>query len=135
MNRPLALLFAFAVSTGLLACSSDDDAAANGAAPKIAGLTFDKTTIKVGTQETITATMTFEDADGDLDGVQGQIKAGGQTIALAKTPARNAGEKAGTLTIAAAILAPSAGTAEVELWAVDVKGNESNRLSTTIEAK
>lgn len=127
-------------SCAIAGCAGSDGTtqstpAAKGAAPSIADLAVDKQTIAVGKTEVLKAKLHFDDADGDLDGVEGEVSAKGQSVALAKMPIDAKGQKAGEVVVAVMMATAAAGEADLVLWAVDKNGNASNRLSTTIVAK
>ncbi len=119
----------------LAACSSSSSTD-KGSPPVITDVTLDKTEIAIGKIETIQATVTFTDADGDVVRLEQQLTAGGTSQAPDAVDIPEAsGQKQGSHAFAIAIGAPSAGTADLAFWLVDAQGNESAHVTRTVTAK
>jgi len=106
------------------------------ATPEISDLTATPSTMKVGQQATVTGTLHFDDADGDLSTLDGEITMpDGTKAALRSTDVTAIGAMTtGTLSWAMIVVPPSAGSYTLTLWVTDADGHESNRLETTATA-
>jgi hypothetical protein len=115
----------------LAACATDD-----GTTPTISDLTASPTTMTVGQQATVGGTMLFEDADGDLVHLAGEIVLPDNTVrALAKTSLAGVGTMtSGTLAWQMIVVPPMAGNYTLSLWVIDADGHESNHVDTTATA-
>ncbi len=120
----------------LAACgSSDDEAADNGTAPKIASLQLMPTEATVGVATPFTGTFMFDDPDGDVVEFGGRVTVPSgavQELLPAKVPTAS-GVKVGNGQVSVSITPNDAGTFKLEVWAVDAKKNQSNVLSSTFE--
>ena len=117
-----ALLFASA-------CASDD-----GTAPAITALTYSPMTATQGVATTVTGTFTFDDKDGDLAELGGQVTMPDQTtMNFQTTDIRNVGDmKTGSLGFQMSFVPPAAGSYKFSLFVTDDGDNESNRLEGTL---
>jgi hypothetical protein len=124
--------FAIASALALVsACAADDSAS-----PTISDLTASPSSMKVGQQVTVSGTLVFEDADGNLDQLGAEITMPDGTVRpLAMTDLLGVGDMTnGTLGWQMFVVPPTAGTYKLSLWLTDHDGNESNRLETTATA-
>jgi hypothetical protein len=123
----LLLCLSLALAAG---CATDTST------PEISDLTATPSTMKVGQQATVTGTFHFDDADGDLEQLNGEITMpDGTKQALRNTDVTGIGAMTtGTLSWAMIVVPPAAGSYKLELWVTDADGHESNRLETTATA-
>jgi len=121
-----------AISLLVLAAACTDDSAS----PTISDLTGSPTSMKVGQQVTMTGTMMFDDPDGNLAQLGGEITLPDQRVQeLRMTDLAGVGSmKTGTLGWQMAVIPPMAGDYTLALWVTDADGNESNHLETTATA-
>jgi len=121
------ILFAALLFTS--ACASDD-----GTAPAITALTYAPMTATHGVATTVTGTFTFDDDDGDLAELGGEVTLPDQSkMSFQKTDIRNVGDtKQGTLSFQLSFIPPAAGTYQFALFVTDEGGNVSNRLDGTL---
>jgi hypothetical protein len=126
MNHTLCL----ALFLSLAACATDSTS------PTISDLTSSTSTMTVGQQATVGGTLTFEDPDGDLAQLAGEIRMPDDTIhAIPNADVRGVGSlTTGTLGWQMFVVPPMAGTYTLTLWVIDEEGNESNRVETTASA-
>lgn len=115
----------------LAACSDGGDP------PEISNLTMTPQTVPVGAATTVSGTMNFSDADGDVDKIAAAvIVPGGARTELDPVPVQTVGDPtAGMVNYAFLIAPPSPGSYTVELWLIDDSGNESNLLSGQLLAQ
>jgi hypothetical protein len=113
------------------ACASDD-----GTPPAITGLTYSPMTATHGVVVTVTGSFTFDDDDGDLADLHGELTLPDQTKqSLPKADIRALGDmKTGTLGFQLQALPPTVGSYKFQLWVTDDADNESNRLDGTLTA-
>ena len=113
------------------ACASD-----NGKAPAISNLTYTPASITHGQQATVTGSIMFDDQDGDLDKLAGEVTLPDGTKAqLASTDLQAYSEQThGTIAFAITIVPPAAGTYSFSLWLTDDGDNKSNALDGTLTA-
>lgn len=113
------------------ACATDD-----GSTPAISDLTGSPSTMTVGQQATVGGTMLFDDADGNLVHLSGEIVLPDDTVrALAKTSLTGVGTMtSGTLAWQMIVVPPMAGSYTLSLWVIDADGHESNHLDMTATA-
>jgi ethanolamine utilization microcompartment shell protein EutL len=126
---PLTLVFA-------AACSSETPS--KGSAPAIRDLKATPTAIPVGKATTVNMQFVFEDADADVNDAKVEVvRADGskQTVPAGGGAGQASGNKAGQLMLLLAIQPPAAEKLTVNVWVVDQKGNESNRLAVSIDAQ
>lgn len=111
------------------ACASDD-----GTAPAITALTYAPMTATHGVALTITGTFTFDDSDGDLAELGGDVTLPDQSkMNFQTTDIRNVGDmKQGTLGFQMQVVPPTAGMYKFSLFVTDDGGNDSNRLEGTL---
>lgn len=112
------------------ACTDDSSA------PEISDLTATPSSMTVGQQVTVSGTLVFEDPDGDLAQLGGELTLpDGRVQPLQMTDLLGVGDmKSGTLGWRMTVVPPSAGTYTLTLWLTDGDGNESNRLAATATA-
>ena len=116
------------------ACGDEPDA---GTAPMISDLTYSPASGTVGTQINISGQFYFEDLDADVSGlgVEIELPDGSKQTLPTQAPQGTRGVNAGTIMFALALLPPTAGTYDFDIWLTDDGGNASNRLSGTIEVQ
>jgi len=117
-----------------LACSSDTS---SGSPPALTDLTITQTSMEVGKQVTLDGMASFEDGDGDIASLQGEVTIpDGRSQALASQPIQGAsGVTKGPIKVLVALVPPAAGEYTLTLWVRDQAGNDSGRLSKKITAK
>ena len=108
--------------------------AATGAAPIIKELHFRPTVAWLGEKATISGSLSFDDADGDVKalGLETRAPAGRSRVQPA-IPMRVAGAKSGTAAFTFIFDPGETGTHVFDIWAIDKGGNASRRLSGSIE--
>jgi hypothetical protein len=120
-------------SIRLALCLSFAACATDSTSPTISDLTSTTSTMTVGQQTTVAGTLRFDDPDGDLALLAGEIRMPDATThALQSTDARGVGSlSTGTLGWQMLVIPPMAGTYTLTLWLTDEEGNESNHVETT----
>jgi hypothetical protein len=135
---PVAASFFVAGALALEGCSDASDASdAKGAPPTLEHVIFDRTEVAVGRIETLTVTLDYADADGDVARLGRQLKLAGATTKapeLLDMPEAS-GQKQGRQQLAFQLGVSQAGAVDVDFWLVDAKGNESAKVTTTITVK
>ena len=116
----------------LAACSSD-----SGKAPAISALIYAPATVTVGQQSTVTGSMTFDDEDGDVSKLTGEVTLPNLTKQMfVNADLQALGEMThGSIPFAITIVAPAPGAYAFELWITDDGDNKSNRLPGTLTAQ
>lgn len=137
-NRRFFFAVSAVVAFALAGCSSSDESESpdNGTAPRIVDVTLDKAEIGVGKAETVTFTLAYADDDADIAKVVTRSTFAGTSHApddLAIADA--AGQKEGSKAFVLQLVVSKAGPYVIDLWLVDSKGNESAKMTRTIEAK
>jgi hypothetical protein len=125
------MLFTLA-SLSLVACSDDP-----GTPPTISNLTYSPATVTHGQQTTVIGNFAFDDKDGDLSKLGGNVTLPDNTqMALAKTDVSALGDMtSGTLAFQLTFVPVAAGTYRFALFVTDDGDNESNRLEGTLTAQ
>jgi hypothetical protein len=113
------------------ACGSD-----SGSAPTISALVYAPMTGTHGMQVTVTGSFTFDDKDGDLAELGGEVTLPDSSKQnLPKSDIRALGDmKQGTLPFQLIVTPPTAGAYQFALFVTDDGDNESNRLTGTLTA-
>jgi hypothetical protein len=126
------ILLSALASLSLVACS--DDA---GTAPTIANLTYSPSTVTHGAQATVIGNFAFDDKDGDLSKLGGNVVLPDNTeMVLPKTDVSALGEMTtGTLAFQMSFVPIAAGTYRFALFVTDDGDNESNKLEGTLTAQ
>jgi len=128
-----------AIAAGLfvIGCSSENGGGDTGSAPTITDLSLSPGEVEAGKATALSGTVGIDDSDGDVAQIGVEVTLpNGTKQSLPKAPAQAAGGvKEGQLALAMAFGPPSAGAYELTVFVVDSKGHESNRLTTTINAK
>jgi serine/threonine-protein kinase len=105
-----------------------------GAAPTIKELHFRPTVAWIGEKATISGTISFDDADGDVKGLGLETRApAGRSRPQPAMPLRVAGAKSGTAAFTFILDPSETGTYVFDIWALDKGGNASRRLSGSVE--
>jgi hypothetical protein len=130
----------FVLAGCLVACASSTEGVANdkGTAPQVSNLTLSSTTLASGKATTLTGSIQFTDPDADLDSFEITIGAAGQPNPqkLPSTKVANAqGQRSGTVQLTLIVQAPAAGAYQAEFYALDAKGNTSNKLTVSLTAQ
>jgi serine/threonine-protein kinase len=108
--------------------------APTGAAPIIKELHFRPTVAWLGEKATISGSLSFDDADGDVKALGLETRApAGRTRVQPTIPMRVAGAKSGTAAFTFIFDPGETGTHVFDIWAIDKGGNASRRLSGSIE--
>jgi hypothetical protein len=121
----------------LSACSSDGSStpATNGSAPKISNMVLSPDTAKINQTVTISGTVDFEDADGDIKTLSAALKLSNGQVSGGDTAVQNlVGQKTGAAALTFAVNIPVEGAVEISATLIDAKGNKSNTLTKTIQA-
>ena len=119
--------------SSVAACGSDEE----GQAPELSQLSFNPMRLGVGAQTTVSGTMTFADADGDLSQLGVEVvmpNASRQAIPLVDLAGVEAMTE-GELLWAFVIAPPLVGDYAFDLWVTDAEDHASNRLSGTLVAE
>lgn len=122
----------------MLGCGDDEKTAtADGAAPTIADLALTPLEVEVGKVNNLSGSLSINDPDGDVTQIGMEVTLpDGNKQSLPKTQAQGtAGVKEGQVALVLAFGPPAAGSYALDVFVVDGKGRESNRLSTTLTAK
>lgn len=130
-NRHLKSLLSLFVACA--ACSTDDP----GHAPSISMLAYGPMAVSVGQQTAITGTLEFVDDDADVAtlGIELTLP-GGSRQALPLVDIEHApGQTTDTVSFSLLLVPPRAGEYAFDLWLVDLAGQESNRLTGSLEAQ
>jgi hypothetical protein len=116
----------------LIACADDDTTA-----PTISNLTASPATLPVGTQTTVSGTVTFSDPDGDLEQLGVEVTLPDQSKqTLPMTNLQNVGTMTdGTIAWALIVVPPAAGPYKMSLWITDADGHTSNHLEASATAQ
>jgi serine/threonine protein kinase len=113
----------------------DPETPRTGSPATITDLQFRPTVAWVGEKKTITGTVSFEDADGDIKALGVETRGpDGKSRNRPRIPLRLSGAKAGTAAFTIMFDPTATGTHTFEVWAIDAGGNSSKRLSAAIEA-
>jgi hypothetical protein len=105
-----------------------------GAPPVIKDLHFRPTVAWIGEKVTVSGTISFDDADGDVRGLGLETRApAGRSRLQPSLPMRLAGAKSGTAAFTFILDPTETGTHVFDIWALDKGGNASRRLSGSIE--
>jgi eukaryotic-like serine/threonine-protein kinase len=105
-----------------------------GAAPVIKELHFRPNVAWMGEKATVSGTVGFDDADGDLKALGLETRApAGRSRGQPTLPLRLAGAKSGTAAFSFIFDPTETGTHVFDIWALDKGGNASRRLSGSIE--
>jgi hypothetical protein len=115
------------------ACGTEEE----GEAPELSQLSFNPATVGVSTQTTVSGTMSFADADGDvaLLGLEVVMPNGSRQTIPPSDLQSVVGMTEGQLVWAFLIAPPLAGEYTFELWVTDAEDHVSNRLSGTLVAE
>jgi eukaryotic-like serine/threonine-protein kinase len=110
------------------------DRAPTGAAPTIKELSFRPAVAWLGEKATISGSLAFDDADGDVKALGLETRApAGRARSHPSIPMRLSGAKSGTAAFTFILDPGETGTHVFDLWAIDRGGNASRRLSGSIE--
>ena len=107
-----------------------------GPVPILSDLTIENPSVAVGSPTQVTGSMSYQDGDGDVASLYIRVTTPDrQSQTIGPSPASGvSGRRAGTLGFGFALSVESAGDYVLELWVVDARDNESNRLSGTVTA-
>jgi hypothetical protein len=113
------------------ACSSD-----GGTAPAISNLTFTPATVTHGMQASVTCSIMFDDKDGDLDKLAGEVTLPDSTKAQLQSVDLGpfSEQTHGTIPFALSFIPPAVGTYGFSLWLTDDGDNKSNVLDGMLTA-
>ena len=137
MNRFASTLSTLSILASLASCSSSDPPA-KGSAPTIRDLKATPTTVPVGKATTVNMQFAFEDADADVNDAKVEVaRADGtkQTVQAGGSAGQASGNKAGQMALLLALQPPAPEKLTVNVWVVDQRGNESNRLPVIIDVQ
>jgi hypothetical protein len=105
-----------------------------GAPPTIKELSFRPAVAWLGDKATISGSLAFDDADGDVKALGVETRApAGRSRTHPSIPMRLAGAKSGTAAFTFIFDPGETGTHVFDIWAIDRGGNASRRLSGSIE--
>jgi eukaryotic-like serine/threonine-protein kinase len=108
--------------------------APTGAAPIIKELHFRPAVAWLGEKATISGSLSFDDADGDVKALGLETRApAGRSRVQPTIPMRVAGARSGTAAFTFIFDPGETGTHVFDIWAIDKGGNASRRLSGSIE--
>jgi hypothetical protein len=127
-----SLLFALALASAasLAACADD------GVAPTVRDLSVTPQAMEVGKQATLTANVTFDDADGDVSSVLAEIVVpGGASQQLAPQAIPGDGIKSAPVRLVVILLPPTAGEYTLNVWVRDKEGHDSPKLTQKLTAQ
>ena len=118
----------------LAGCGSDS--ASSGTPPTISALSITPMDVTVGMSNTLTASLTVDDPEGDESEVDVTIKIpSGASQALPPTMIQGAGATTAVpLQVFLVLDPPTAGAYDLTFQCTDAEGNQSNALSTTVTA-
>jgi len=113
-------------------CGHDD----LGPVPVLGDLVIENPSVAAGGQVQVTGSMSYQDGDSDITSIYIKVTTPAlQSQTLGPTPATSASNRrAGTLGFGFTLSAERAGDYVLELWVVDARDNESNRVSGTVSA-
>ncbi|MBH24346.1 MAG: hypothetical protein CMH57_07840 [Myxococcales bacterium] len=124
----------FALMLGV-ACGDEDES--NGTAPTIDSLSYDPTTITVGSNNDVTASFNYADPEGDVSMFQINVSAPDGVVVPAiqgEVPGAT-GQTAGAVTLVLSLNPPLAGSYDFTITITDEAGNTSKGLSGTLTAQ
>jgi hypothetical protein len=126
--------FALVSVVALAACGGDSDD--DGVAPTIANLELSPSTVPSAKATALSGTVDMNDPDGDASLLAAEVTPPtGPKQALPRSQLQGAsGVRGGKLQVALFLQPPSPGAYLIELFVVDAKGHESNRVSITVTA-
>jgi hypothetical protein len=135
-KKTLFIASAALAFTGFLtACTQETSS--DGEPPTISALTYTPEVVSVGELTSLSGSLHFEDADGDLLELHMEIGDGsGRSLVVTATPISGvAGLTAGTVTLSLMVTMPSAGPHVLRVWVRDAQGQDSNALEGTLDAR
>lgn len=133
MDRSFVCATFFCLMT--CACSSSESGS-DGAAPTIDNITMDKTTIGVGTTDSITVTVDYSDPDADVVRLSEQLSAPGfSTRPPNVMNVDGSGQKQGRHAMVLQVQVPTKATLDLSFWLTDAKGHDSVKVSRSIVAQ
>jgi len=105
-----------------------------GGPPTIKELSFRPAVAWLGEKATVSGSLAFDDADGDVKALGLETRApAGRSRSQPSIPMRLAGAKSGTAAFTFIFDPGETGTHVFDIWAIDRGGNASRRLSGSIE--
>ncbi|MBK8172094.1 MAG: hypothetical protein IPK60_17360 [Sandaracinaceae bacterium] len=122
------LVFIACASLLMVSCAD------KGSAPTVGSVSCTPMTLTVAQQTSVTCSVMFEDADGDLDSVHIQfVDPAAMSVTSDAAVAGVAGVRAGTATVTLLLQPTMVGAAQLHVNVVDVQGNASNVVTSAFD--